>query len=84
MAFENILVEHKGRIQYITINRESKLNALNKAAERRVQCSSALHHSSRRHPFVEYHFRSVAGQLIKSLCQITDATALRERHSFSR
>jgi len=31
MAFENILVEHKGRIQYITINRESKLNALNKA-----------------------------------------------------
>jgi enoyl-CoA hydratase len=31
MAFENILVEEKGRIQYITINRESKLNALNKA-----------------------------------------------------
>ncbi len=31
MAFENILVEYKGRIQYITINRESKLNALNKA-----------------------------------------------------
>jgi enoyl-CoA hydratase len=31
MAFENILVERKGRIQYITINRESKLNALNKA-----------------------------------------------------
>jgi enoyl-CoA hydratase len=31
MAFENILVECKGRIQYITINRESKLNALNKA-----------------------------------------------------
>ena len=31
MAFENILIEHKGRIQYIIINRESKLNALNKA-----------------------------------------------------
>jgi enoyl-CoA hydratase len=31
MAFENILVEQKGRVQYITINRESKLNALNKA-----------------------------------------------------
>jgi len=31
MAFENILVEQKDRIQYIIINRESKLNALNKA-----------------------------------------------------
>lgn len=31
MTFENILVDHKGRIQYITINRESKMNALNKA-----------------------------------------------------
>jgi enoyl-CoA hydratase len=31
MAFENLLVEQKERIQYITINRESKLNALNKA-----------------------------------------------------
>jgi enoyl-CoA hydratase len=30
MEFENILVVTKGRIQYITINRESKLNALNK------------------------------------------------------
>lgn len=29
MDFENILVETKGRVQYITINRESKLNALN-------------------------------------------------------
>jgi len=29
MPFENILAEIKGRIQYITINRESKLNALN-------------------------------------------------------
>lgn len=31
MAFENLLVENKDRIQYIIINRESKLNALNKA-----------------------------------------------------
>jgi len=31
MAFENLLTETKGRIRYITINRESKLNALNKA-----------------------------------------------------
>lgn len=31
MAFENILTEDKNGIRYITINRESKLNALNKA-----------------------------------------------------
>jgi enoyl-CoA hydratase len=31
MNFENLLIENKERIQYITINRESKLNALNKA-----------------------------------------------------
>lgn len=31
MAFENLLIEQKGRIQYIIVNRESKLNALNKA-----------------------------------------------------
>ncbi|TFF35181.1 enoyl-CoA hydratase/isomerase family protein [Mucilaginibacter psychrotolerans] len=30
MDFQNLLIESKGRIQYITINRESKLNALNK------------------------------------------------------
>jgi enoyl-CoA hydratase len=30
MGFENILTDTKDRIQYITINRESKLNALNK------------------------------------------------------
>jgi enoyl-CoA hydratase len=31
MAFQNLLIENKGRIRYIIINRESKLNALNKA-----------------------------------------------------
>jgi enoyl-CoA hydratase len=31
MTFDNLLTELKGRIQYITINRESKLNALNAA-----------------------------------------------------
>jgi enoyl-CoA hydratase len=30
MSYQNILVESKERIQYITINREAKLNALNK------------------------------------------------------
>ena len=30
MSFQNLLIEHKERIQYIIINRESKLNALNK------------------------------------------------------
>lgn len=30
MSYQNILVDNKDRIQYITINRESKLNALNK------------------------------------------------------
>ncbi len=29
MAFQNLLTEQKGRIQYIIINRESKMNALN-------------------------------------------------------
>jgi enoyl-CoA hydratase len=31
MAFENLLIENKARIQYIVINREAKLNALNRA-----------------------------------------------------
>jgi enoyl-CoA hydratase len=31
MSFENLLIDQKGLIQYITINRESKLNALNNA-----------------------------------------------------
>jgi enoyl-CoA hydratase len=30
MEFQNLLIEYKERIQYIIINRESKLNALNK------------------------------------------------------
>jgi enoyl-CoA hydratase len=30
MVYQNLLIENKGRIQYIVINRESKLNALNK------------------------------------------------------
>ena len=44
MAFENILIENKGRIQYIIINRESKLNALNKAtlAELHIALSEAF------------------------------------------
>ncbi len=31
MAYENLLIQQKERIQYIIINREAKLNALNKA-----------------------------------------------------
>jgi enoyl-CoA hydratase len=31
MAYQNLLIDYKERIAYITINRESKLNALNKA-----------------------------------------------------
>ena len=31
MNYQNILIDNKGRVQYIIINRESKLNALNKA-----------------------------------------------------
>jgi len=31
MAFQNLLIENKGRMRYIIISRESKLNALNKA-----------------------------------------------------
>jgi len=31
MSFQNLLIENKERIQYIIINRESKLNALNEA-----------------------------------------------------
>src|ERR1700712_2038355 len=44
MNFENLLVENRARIQYITINRESKLNALNKAtlAELHTAVSAAF------------------------------------------
>ena len=44
MAFENILIESKDRIQYIIINRENKLNALNKAtlAELHAALSAAF------------------------------------------
>ncbi|WP_184545989.1 enoyl-CoA hydratase/isomerase family protein [Mucilaginibacter sp. FT3.2] len=44
MKFENLLIEIKDRIQYITINRESKLNALNKAtlAELHIAFSDAF------------------------------------------
>jgi enoyl-CoA hydratase len=37
MDFQNLLVESKGRTQYITINRESKLNALNKQTLQELQ-----------------------------------------------
>lgn len=30
MSYQNLLISNKGRIQYITVNRESKMNALNK------------------------------------------------------
>ncbi|GAC1308555.1 MAG: enoyl-CoA hydratase-related protein [Mucilaginibacter sp.] len=45
MAFENLLIENKKRIQYIIINRESKLNALNKAtlAELHIALYEAFH-----------------------------------------
>lgn len=31
MTYQNLLIDYKERVQYITINRENKLNALNKA-----------------------------------------------------
>ena len=40
MSYQNILVENKARIQYVTINRETKLNALNK--ETLAELSTAL------------------------------------------
>lgn len=44
MNYENLLIENKERICYITINRESKLNALNKAtlAELHTAVSAAF------------------------------------------
>jgi enoyl-CoA hydratase len=48
MPFENLLIENKERIQYITINRESKLNALNKAtlAELHIALTDAFNDRS--------------------------------------
>src|ERR1700744_3962725 len=48
MAFENILTEQKGRIRYTIINRESKLNALNKAtlAELHTAITNAFNDAS--------------------------------------
>ena len=45
MSFQNLLIEHKERIQYIIISRESKLNALNKAtiAELHTAFHDAFH-----------------------------------------
>jgi len=48
MSFQNLLIEHKDRIQYIIINRESKLNALNKdtLAELHTALSDAFANSA--------------------------------------
>jgi enoyl-CoA hydratase len=48
MSFQNLLVENKDRIQYIIINRESKLNALNKEtlAELHIALTDAFQNKS--------------------------------------
>jgi len=48
MEFQNLLIEHKERIQYIIINRESKLNALNKdtLAELHLAFSEAFNNAA--------------------------------------
>src|ERR1700710_2983459 len=45
MVYQNLLIENKGRIQYIVINRESKLNALNKDTlfQLHIALGDALH-----------------------------------------
>jgi enoyl-CoA hydratase len=45
MSFQNLLIDYTGRIQHIIINRESKLNALNKAtlAELHTALYDAFH-----------------------------------------
>jgi enoyl-CoA hydratase len=45
MVYQNLLIESKGQIQYIVINRESKLNALNKDTlfELHIALGDALH-----------------------------------------
>lgn len=48
MSFQNILIQDKDRIQYIIINRESKLNALNQAtlAELHTALTQAFNNNS--------------------------------------
>jgi enoyl-CoA hydratase len=48
MQFQNLLIENKGRIRYIVINRETKMNALNKAllAELHIAFSEAFNDSA--------------------------------------
>lgn len=48
MSFQNLLIENKGRIRYIVINRETKMNALNKAllAELHIAFDEAFHDSA--------------------------------------
>ncbi|RKR81402.1 enoyl-CoA hydratase [Mucilaginibacter gracilis] len=48
MSFQNLLINHAGRVQYIIINRESKLNALNKAtlAELNVAVTDAFNNAA--------------------------------------
>lgn len=47
MSYQNLLVENKNRIQYITINREAKLNALNKdtLAELHIALTAAFNNA---------------------------------------
>ncbi|TSJ43296.1 enoyl-CoA hydratase [Mucilaginibacter corticis] len=47
MVYQNLLVENRGRIQYIVINREGKLNALNKDTlfELHIALADALHNA---------------------------------------
>src|SRR5947208_966404 len=45
MVYQNLLIENRGQIQYIVIDRESKLNALNKDTlfELHIALADALH-----------------------------------------
>ena len=56
MKYENILVEQENSIQVITINRPSKLNALNKATIEEL--SHALIVRQRQLSKSRYHYRS--------------------------
>ena len=57
MDFTNLLVEIRDRILYITINRESKLNALNKVTL--VELHHAITHS--------FHNEAVSGLIYQNL-----------------